>query len=164
MRKQDKAKITLTFRHGHSRYVKSGRATITLRTRRPRRVAGPRLPRPYPAQPDTTRYAMTLKRDRARRVLTFGSLAGFIVGDGGTAVAAGSAGTYTITACSPSTSAGAWTSVNQAPAGMSEGNDCGPGTPTIGPNNAITDTGALYGEDSSARPPRFPTVTRPDGS
>lgn len=39
MRKQDKAKVTLTFPHGHSRYVSSSRATIKIRTRRPRRVA-----------------------------------------------------------------------------------------------------------------------------
>jgi hypothetical protein len=66
---------------------------------------------------------------------------GVLAGGGASAAAAGSPGTYTITACSPSTSAGGWTQVNQVPAAMSAGNMCG-GTSALGPNETITDSGA----------------------
>jgi hypothetical protein len=75
-----------------------------------------------------------------------GLLAGILSG-GSLPVAAATAGTYTITTCSPGSSAGAWQPVNQAPASMTAGSLCGNGTPAIGPNNQITDTGALFGED-----------------
>jgi hypothetical protein len=75
-----------------------------------------------------------------------GLLAG-ILGGGSLPVAAAAAGTYTITTCSPGSSAGAWQPVNQAPASMTAGNLCGNGTPAIGPNNQITETGALFSED-----------------
>lgn len=90
---------------------------------------------------------MTLRAIALATVLALGGLAGVMVGGGATAAAAGSAGTYTITACSPSPSAGGWTSIDQVPASMTAGNLCGNGTPAIGPNDTITDTGALYGED-----------------
>ncbi len=68
---------------------------------------------------------------------------------GGAPAAAAAPGTYTITTCSPGTSAGAWQSVNPVPAAMTAGNLCGNGTPAIGPpdTGSITDTGALFGED-----------------
>jgi hypothetical protein len=58
--------------------------------------------------------------------------------------AATAAGAYTVSACSPATSAGAWQQVNTSTAGMSAGNQCG--GPPIGPVGG-GDTGALYGED-----------------
>lgn len=79
-------------------------------------------------------------------VLALGALTGMLTG-GSPATAAGTPGSYTITACSPSTTAGAWTSVDQVPAAMSVGNLCGNGTPAIGPNQQLTETGSLYGED-----------------
>jgi hypothetical protein len=79
-------------------------------------------------------------------VLALGAVAGAIVA-GGTASAQGGSGTYTINACSPSTTSGGWTSVDQLSTSMTAGNLCGNGTPAIGPNNTISDTGALYGED-----------------
>jgi hypothetical protein len=79
-------------------------------------------------------------------VLALGTLGGAIAG-GGSAAAAGPSGAYTITMCSPGTTAGSWTSVNATPASMTTGNQCGNGTPAIGPNNTLTEAGSLYGED-----------------
>jgi hypothetical protein len=53
-------------------------------------------------------------------------------------------GTYTISACSPTNSAGAWQQVNSDTAGMTSGNECG--GPADGPAGS-GDSGALYGED-----------------
>ena len=58
--------------------------------------------------------------------------------------AAAASGTYTVTACSPTTSPGAWQQTNTFPGGMTSGNQCG--GPSIGPLNG-GDPGALYGED-----------------
>jgi hypothetical protein len=58
--------------------------------------------------------------------------------------AAGASGSYTVTACSPTASPGAWQQINTFPAGMTSGNQCG--GPSIGPLNG-GDPGALYGED-----------------
>jgi hypothetical protein len=53
-------------------------------------------------------------------------------------------GSYTVTACSPTASSGAWQQINTSSSGMSSGNQCG--GPLIGPLSG-GDTGALYGED-----------------
>lgn len=69
-------------------------------------------------------------------------------------------GSYTITACSPSTSAGAWTFINQAAASLTTTNACG-GLPAIGPDdaatNAISTTGALFSEDQIGSTTPVPT-------
>jgi len=53
-------------------------------------------------------------------------------------------GNYTVSACSPSSSAGAWQQVDSAPSSMTSGNLCG--GPMIGPAGS-GDSGSLYGED-----------------
>ena len=53
-------------------------------------------------------------------------------------------GSYTVSACSPATSPGAWQQINTFPAGMVSGNQCG--GPMIGPAGG-GDVGALFGED-----------------
>ena len=58
--------------------------------------------------------------------------------------AALAAGSYTVSACSPTTSPGAWQQINTFPTGMTSGNQCG--GPMIGPVGG-GDAGALYGED-----------------
>jgi hypothetical protein len=60
-----------------------------------------------------------------------------------------SAGTYTVYACSPSTSEGGWQPVDTYPAGLTVGNLCG--GPATGPPvpEGPTDTGALFAEDST---------------
>ena len=58
-----------------------------------------------------------------------------------------SAGTYTVYACSPTSSAGGWQPVNTFPSGLVVGNRCG--GPASGPDEpqGPTDEGALYAED-----------------
>jgi hypothetical protein len=61
-----------------------------------------------------------------------------------------SAGTYTVSACSPTNSAGSWQPVNTFPSGLTVGSLCGgpatgPGEPQVPP----TDEGALFAEDST---------------
>jgi hypothetical protein len=60
-----------------------------------------------------------------------------------------SAGTYTVSSCSPTTSEGSWQPVDSYPAGLTVGNLCG--GPTTGPTAPLepTDTGALFAEDST---------------
>ena len=58
--------------------------------------------------------------------------------------AATASGSYTVTACSPTTSPGAWQQINTVPAGLTSASQCG--GPTIGPLDG-GDPGALYGED-----------------
>jgi len=53
-------------------------------------------------------------------------------------------GSYTVTACSPTNSPGAWTQVNTSSSGLTSGNQCG--GPAIGPIG-VTEAGALFGED-----------------
>lgn len=87
---------------------------------------------------------------RATAVVIAAGMGGLVAGllsTGPEGAAAASPGTYTIMTCSPGTSAGAWQSLNQAPSSMTVGNLCGNGTPSIGPNGELTDTGALFGED-----------------
>jgi len=76
-------------------------------------------------------------------------------------------GLYTITACSPSTSAGAWTSVDQAPASLTTTNACG-GVPAIGPDDgatgAISTTGHCSEQMWSARRHLCPAAPKPAGS
>jgi hypothetical protein len=58
-----------------------------------------------------------------------------------------SAGTYTVNACSPTSSAGGWQPVNTFPSGLTVGNMCG--GPASGPNEpqGPTDEGALFAQD-----------------
>jgi hypothetical protein len=83
---------------------------------------------------------MTTTRSRSLRALVLAGLL-FLAA---TPAAASASGSYTVTACSPTTSAGAWQQVNTFPGGLSSGNECG--GPAIGPL-AGGDPGALYGED-----------------
>jgi hypothetical protein len=63
-------------------------------------------------------------------------------------------GSYTVTACSPTTSPGAWQQINTFSGGMASGNQCG--GPLIGPLNG-GDPGALYGEDLIGSPVHSPS-------
>jgi hypothetical protein len=83
---------------------------------------------------------MTTTRSRGLRALV---LAGLFLA-AATPSAASAAGSYTVTACSPTMSAGAWEQVNAFPSALSSANACG--GPAIGPL-AGGDPGALYGED-----------------
>jgi hypothetical protein len=83
---------------------------------------------------------MTTTRSRSLRALV---LAGLLLA-AATPSAASAAGSYTVTACSPTMSAGAWEQVNAFPSALSSANACG--GPAIGPL-AGGDPGALYGED-----------------
>ena len=58
--------------------------------------------------------------------------------------AATASGSYTVTACSPTTSSGAWQQINTFAGGLASGSQCG--GPTIGPLDG-GDPGALAGED-----------------
>jgi hypothetical protein len=82
--------------------------------------------------------------------------------------AAGAAGSYTVTACSPTSSPGAWQQLNTFPGGMTFGNGCG--GPMIGPLGG-GDSGALYGEDLVSSTVHTPagaragwTFSAPDGT
>ncbi len=60
-----------------------------------------------------------------------------------------SAGTYTVSACSPTTSSGGWQSVDTFPSGLTVGNMCaGPATGPNEPQGPI-DEGSLFAEDST---------------
>ena len=83
---------------------------------------------------------MTTTRSRSLLALV---LAGLLLA-AATPSAASAAGSYTVTACSPTMSAGAWEQVNAFPSALSSANACG--GPAIGPL-AGGDPGALYGED-----------------
>ena len=83
---------------------------------------------------------MTTTRIRSLPALV---LAGLLLA-AATPSAAAASGSYTVTACSPTTSPGAWQQINTFPGGMTSGNQCG--GPTIGPLGG-GDPGALYGED-----------------
>jgi hypothetical protein len=81
------------------------------------------------------------------------TLTRFIVGLAVTAGAAGAAdatpawaGSYTVSACSPFTTASPWTEVDTFPAGITAGNMCG--GPAVGPLGGGND-GALYAEDNA---------------
>jgi hypothetical protein len=67
-----------------------------------------------------------------------------------------SAGTYTVLACSPTTSAGIFQPVNSFPEGLASGNRCG--GPAIGPIafEGPTDEGALFAEDSTKTTANIP--------
>ena len=83
---------------------------------------------------------MTTTRSRSLRALI---LAGLLLA-AATPSAASAAGSYTVTACSPTMSAGSWEQLNAFPSALSSANACG--GPAIGPL-AGGDPGALYGED-----------------
>jgi hypothetical protein len=68
--------------------------------------------------------------------------------------AAAASGSYTVTACSPTTSPGAWQQINTFPSGMTSGNECG--GPAIGPLSG-GDAGSLYGEDLIGSPVHSPS-------
>jgi hypothetical protein len=112
---------------------------------------------------------MRLRTLAAGLVAVLGALAGALAGGlgAGPAVAlAQPSGSFTITACSPGTSAGGWTVVNpfagtQNPPDTA-GNQCGNGTPADGPNDTITDIGALFGEDSIGSTNFVPGPPAPD--
>ena len=59
------------------------------------------------------------------------------------------AGSYTVSACSPFTTAGPWSEVNTFPAGLTAGNMCG--GPAVGPLGG-GNQGALYAEDNAQSP------------
>jgi hypothetical protein len=59
------------------------------------------------------------------------------------------AGSYTVSACSPFTTAGPWSEVNSFPAGLTAGNLCG--GPAVGPLGG-GNHGALYAQDDTASP------------
>ena len=67
------------------------------------------------------------------------------------------AGSYVVSACSPSSSPGLWTQTNTAPASFATGNLCG--GPAIGPTDG-SHQGALYAEDILGST----AITIPDGS
>jgi hypothetical protein len=78
------------------------------------------------------------------------------------------AGSYAVSACSPSTSAGLWAQTNTFPAAFTTGNLCG--GPAIGPLDG-GDQGALYAEDILNSPAQIPdgaragwTFTAPPGT
>jgi len=70
-----------------------------------------------------------------------------------------SAGTYTVSACSPTSSQGGWQPIDTFPAGLAVGNMCG--GPETGPNEpqGPTDEGALFAEDTTNT-----TVDIPNGA
>jgi hypothetical protein len=67
------------------------------------------------------------------------------------------AGSYTVSACSPSSSAGLWAQINTFPAGFATGNLCG--GPAIGPLDGANN-GALYAEDVLSSPADIPDGAR----
>jgi len=68
------------------------------------------------------------------------------------------AGSYYVTACSPSTSSGLWAAVNTLPTSFTTANNCGgPSGSEVGPLDGSTQ-GALYAEDTLLSP------DMPDGS
>ena len=83
---------------------------------------------------------MTNTRIRALPALILATLSLVAITPG----AANASGSYTVTACSPTTSPGAWQQVNTFPGAMTSGNQCG--GPTIGPLGG-GDPGAIFGED-----------------
>jgi hypothetical protein len=83
-----------------------------------------------------------------------------------------SAGTYTVSACSPTNSAGSWQPVNTFPSGLTVGNLCGgPATGPGEPQAPPTDEGALFAQDSTNTTANIPngaeagwTFTAPTGT
>jgi hypothetical protein len=70
------------------------------------------------------------------------------------------AGSYTVSACSPSTSAGLWVQTNTFPASFTTANNCGgPNGSAIGPLDGSSQ-GALYAEDILNAPPSVPDGSR----
>jgi hypothetical protein len=67
--------------------------------------------------------------------------------------AADAAGSYTVNACSPSASAGAWQQIDTSTASMTSGNECG--GPMIGPVGS-GDSGSLYAEDLTGSATQVP--------
>ena len=70
------------------------------------------------------------------------------------------AGSYYVTACSPSTSSGLWAAVNTFPTSFTTGNNCGgPAGSEVGPLDN-SNQGALYAEDILSSPTNMPDGTR----
>ncbi len=91
---------------------------------------------------------------------TAGVAAAVAVPGSPTASATPTPGSYTITACSPGSSSGAWTSTDQATTSLTTSNLCG-GVPAFGPDDAATQaistTGALFAEDQIGSTTPVPT-------
>jgi len=70
------------------------------------------------------------------------------------------AGSYYVTACSPSTSSGLWAAVNTFPTSYTTANNCGgPSGSEVGPLDG-SNQGALYAEDILLSPTNMPDGTR----
>jgi len=70
------------------------------------------------------------------------------------------AGSYYVTACSPSTSPGLWAAVNTFPTSFTTGNNCGgPAGSEVGPLDN-SNQGALYAEDTLGSNTNMPDATR----
>jgi hypothetical protein len=70
------------------------------------------------------------------------------------------AGSYAVTACSPSTSSGLWAAVNTFPTSFTTGNNCGgPSGSEVGPLDD-SNQGALYAEDTLGSFTNMPDGTR----
>ena len=87
----------------------------------------------------------------------FLSLASAIAGCLGVFPCPALAGSYVVTACSPTTSPGLWAQTNTFPAALTTGNQCG--GPAIGPLDG-SHTGALYAEDILNSPENIPDGAR----
>jgi hypothetical protein len=98
---------------------------------------------------DVERNQAARRSDQGARVVRRSAALGAALAAMALAVVVSSAmasGSYTVTACSPSTSAGPWTQVDTAFTSMTTGNECGPGG-AYGPAGGFGDTGALYAQD-----------------
>ncbi|MEA2195909.1 MAG: hypothetical protein QOG42_2658 [Solirubrobacteraceae bacterium] len=96
------------------------------------------------------------------------SLASAIAGCLGVLACPALAGSYVVTACSPTNAPGLWTETNTFPTALSTGNNCG--GPAIGPLDG-SHAGALYAEDVLNSPANIPdgshagwTFTAPAGT
>ena len=70
------------------------------------------------------------------------------------------AGSYYVTACSPSTSSGLWAAVNTFPTSFTTANNCGgPSGSEVGPLDG-SNQGALYAEDTLGSITNMPDGTR----
>lgn len=89
-----------------------------------------------------------------RRVLAAIGAIAALTGTTGATSTALAAGSYTVSACSPTSSPGAWQPVNTFPQGLAQGNQCG--GPAVGPLGQATEQGALFGEDLIGSTARIP--------
>ena len=92
-----------------------------------------------------------------RPLLKVLSLASAIAGCLGVLACPALAGSYVVTACSPTTSPGLWAQTNTFPTALTTGNQCG--GPAIGPLDG-SHTGALYAEDVLGSSENIPDGSR----